>query len=187
MSSTRGALGYCFVEMTDEATAERCLRKINGKSLPGATPVWGALTIHSMAAVFVVLVMVYDVTCLFHTAHEIQVKPSHLWETGTWVSPTGEAWYHRYQHTSCLCVFDFYNYYSLFLMTVTIAKLLTVKVKNSYCVSCVLAPVRCILCLWEIWPQRWMMGCFMSSSTTATLPVVEEKWCWTAWATPSES
>lgn len=40
MSSPRGALGYCFVEMTDEATAERCLRKINGKPLPGANPVW---------------------------------------------------------------------------------------------------------------------------------------------------
>ncbi|XP_068189010.1 tRNA selenocysteine 1-associated protein 1-like isoform X2 [Antennarius striatus] len=35
---TGGALGYCFVEMTDEATAERCLRKVNGKSLPGASP-----------------------------------------------------------------------------------------------------------------------------------------------------
>lgn len=38
VSSPRGALGYCFVEMTDEATAERCLRKINGKALPGASP-----------------------------------------------------------------------------------------------------------------------------------------------------
>ncbi|XP_067366370.1 tRNA selenocysteine 1-associated protein 1-like isoform X2 [Channa argus] len=38
VSSPRGALGYCFVEMTDEATAERCLRKINGKPLPGANP-----------------------------------------------------------------------------------------------------------------------------------------------------
>ncbi|CAF95099.1 unnamed protein product, partial [Tetraodon nigroviridis] len=35
---TGGAMGYCFVEMSDEATAERCLRKINGKSLPGASP-----------------------------------------------------------------------------------------------------------------------------------------------------
>ncbi|KAJ0003563.1 hypothetical protein NQD34_008661 [Periophthalmus magnuspinnatus] len=35
---TGGALGYCFVEMTDEGTAERCLRKINGKPLPGANP-----------------------------------------------------------------------------------------------------------------------------------------------------
>ncbi|XP_068603293.1 tRNA selenocysteine 1-associated protein 1-like isoform X2 [Brachionichthys hirsutus] len=35
---TGGALGYCFVEMADEATAERCLRKINGKALPGANP-----------------------------------------------------------------------------------------------------------------------------------------------------
>ncbi|KAM3596646.1 uncharacterized protein V6R79_018445 [Siganus canaliculatus] len=35
---TGGAMGYCFVEMTDEATAERCLRKINGKALPGASP-----------------------------------------------------------------------------------------------------------------------------------------------------
>ncbi|XP_077599845.1 tRNA selenocysteine 1-associated protein 1-like isoform X2 [Stigmatopora nigra] len=32
------ALGYCFVEMADEATAERCLRKINGKPLPGSSP-----------------------------------------------------------------------------------------------------------------------------------------------------
>ncbi|XP_055368616.1 tRNA selenocysteine 1-associated protein 1-like isoform X2 [Betta splendens] len=38
VSSPRGALGYCFVEMTDEPTAERCLRKINGKPLPGANP-----------------------------------------------------------------------------------------------------------------------------------------------------
>ncbi|XP_014832247.1 PREDICTED: tRNA selenocysteine 1-associated protein 1 isoform X3 [Poecilia mexicana] len=36
--SPRGALGYCFVEMSDEATAERCLRKVNGKSMPGASP-----------------------------------------------------------------------------------------------------------------------------------------------------
>uniref|UniRef100_A0A3P9Q556 tRNA selenocysteine 1-associated protein 1 n=1 Tax=Poecilia reticulata TaxID=8081 RepID=A0A3P9Q556_POERE len=35
---TGGALGYCFVEMSDEATAERCLRKVNGKSMPGASP-----------------------------------------------------------------------------------------------------------------------------------------------------
>ncbi|KAI1894947.1 hypothetical protein AGOR_G00121010 [Albula goreensis] len=35
---TWGAAGYCFVELADEATAERCLRKINGKPLPGATP-----------------------------------------------------------------------------------------------------------------------------------------------------
>ncbi|XP_053719660.1 tRNA selenocysteine 1-associated protein 1-like isoform X1 [Synchiropus splendidus] len=35
---TGGALGYCFVEMADEATAERCLRKINGKTLPGSSP-----------------------------------------------------------------------------------------------------------------------------------------------------
>lgn len=40
----RGAMGYCFVEMSDEATAERCLRKINGKSLPGANPVGEAFS-----------------------------------------------------------------------------------------------------------------------------------------------
>ncbi|XP_063055104.1 tRNA selenocysteine 1-associated protein 1-like isoform X2 [Engraulis encrasicolus] len=33
-----GAAGYCFVEFPDEATAERCLRKINGRLIPGATP-----------------------------------------------------------------------------------------------------------------------------------------------------
>lgn len=35
---TGGGLGYCFVELTDGATAERCLRKVNGKVLPGANP-----------------------------------------------------------------------------------------------------------------------------------------------------
>lgn len=49
-----------------------------------------------------------------------------------------------------------------------------------------LVVVRCILYLWEILLQRWMMECYMSSFTTATLPVVVEKWCLTAWATPSE-
>ncbi|KAJ8273438.1 hypothetical protein GJAV_G00101620 [Gymnothorax javanicus] len=35
---TGSAAGYCFVDMPDEATVERCLRKVNGKPLPGATP-----------------------------------------------------------------------------------------------------------------------------------------------------
>ncbi|KAK1785439.1 hypothetical protein P4O66_018805, partial [Electrophorus voltai] len=30
--------GYCFVDFADEATAERCLRKVNGKPIPGAMP-----------------------------------------------------------------------------------------------------------------------------------------------------
>ncbi|XP_012694225.1 tRNA selenocysteine 1-associated protein 1-like [Clupea harengus] len=33
-----GAAGYCFLELSDEETAERCLRKVNGRSIPGATP-----------------------------------------------------------------------------------------------------------------------------------------------------
>ncbi|TSK34899.1 tRNA selenocysteine 1-associated protein 1 [Bagarius yarrelli] len=36
--SDSSGLGYCFVEMTDEATAERCLRKFNGKLLPRSMP-----------------------------------------------------------------------------------------------------------------------------------------------------
>uniref|UniRef100_G1SHC8 tRNA selenocysteine 1-associated protein 1 n=1 Tax=Oryctolagus cuniculus TaxID=9986 RepID=G1SHC8_RABIT len=32
--------GYCFVEFADLATAEKCLHKINGKPLPGATPLY---------------------------------------------------------------------------------------------------------------------------------------------------
>ncbi|KAL7887285.1 hypothetical protein AOLI_G00050060 [Acnodon oligacanthus] len=32
------AAGYCFVELPDEAAAERCLRKVNGKLVPGAAP-----------------------------------------------------------------------------------------------------------------------------------------------------
>ncbi|XP_039595713.1 tRNA selenocysteine 1-associated protein 1-like isoform X1 [Polypterus senegalus] len=35
---TGSTAGYCFVEFADEVTAERCLLKINGKPLPGATP-----------------------------------------------------------------------------------------------------------------------------------------------------
>nr|XP_055076245.1 tRNA selenocysteine 1-associated protein 1 [Misgurnus anguillicaudatus] len=30
--------GYGFVDLVDETAVERCLRKVNGKSLPGATP-----------------------------------------------------------------------------------------------------------------------------------------------------
>uniref|UniRef100_A0A803TZM5 tRNA selenocysteine 1-associated protein 1 n=1 Tax=Anolis carolinensis TaxID=28377 RepID=A0A803TZM5_ANOCA len=36
--------GYCFVEFADLATAEKCLHKINGKPLPGATPVGNYIT-----------------------------------------------------------------------------------------------------------------------------------------------
>ncbi|XP_028819847.1 tRNA selenocysteine 1-associated protein 1 isoform X3 [Denticeps clupeoides] len=35
---TGDVAGYGFVELVDEATVERCLRKVNGKPLPGATP-----------------------------------------------------------------------------------------------------------------------------------------------------
>ncbi|XP_061111221.1 tRNA selenocysteine 1-associated protein 1-like isoform X3 [Conger conger] len=35
---TGSTAGYCFVDMPDEVAVERCLRKINGKPLPGATP-----------------------------------------------------------------------------------------------------------------------------------------------------
>lgn len=44
---------------------------------------------------------------------------------------------------------------------------------------------KCTPCLWATWPQRWTMGCFTSSFTTATPRAVEGRWCWTAWATPS--
>ncbi|XP_007899043.1 tRNA selenocysteine 1-associated protein 1-like isoform X1 [Callorhinchus milii] len=30
--------GYCFVELTDQASADRCLHKLNGKPLPGSNP-----------------------------------------------------------------------------------------------------------------------------------------------------
>lgn len=39
VSMFRIPAGYCFVEFADLATAEKCLHKINGKPLPGATPV----------------------------------------------------------------------------------------------------------------------------------------------------
>ncbi|XP_026782415.3 tRNA selenocysteine 1-associated protein 1 isoform X1 [Pangasianodon hypophthalmus] len=36
--ANKSAVGYCFVELADEATAERCLRKVNGKLLPRSMP-----------------------------------------------------------------------------------------------------------------------------------------------------
>ncbi|XP_043920913.1 tRNA selenocysteine 1-associated protein 1-like isoform X2 [Protopterus annectens] len=33
-----GPAGYCFVELTDAATAERCLLRLNGKFVPGSNP-----------------------------------------------------------------------------------------------------------------------------------------------------
>ncbi|XP_057211673.1 tRNA selenocysteine 1-associated protein 1 [Triplophysa rosa] len=35
---SREAASYGFVELVDETSVERCLRKVNGKPLPGATP-----------------------------------------------------------------------------------------------------------------------------------------------------
>ncbi|XP_058250161.1 tRNA selenocysteine 1-associated protein 1-like isoform X2 [Hemibagrus wyckioides] len=36
--TNRSSVGYCFVELADEASAERCLRKVNGKLLPRSMP-----------------------------------------------------------------------------------------------------------------------------------------------------
>ncbi|KAM9322732.1 tRNA selenocysteine 1-associated protein 1-like isoform 2-T2 [Pholidichthys leucotaenia] len=35
---TGGSAGYCFVEMADEASVERCVQRLNGKLVPGSTP-----------------------------------------------------------------------------------------------------------------------------------------------------
>ncbi|XP_015204343.1 tRNA selenocysteine 1-associated protein 1 isoform X1 [Lepisosteus oculatus] len=35
---TGSGAGYCFIELRDEAQVEKCLLKINGKPIPGATP-----------------------------------------------------------------------------------------------------------------------------------------------------
>lgn len=100
VSSPRGALGYCFVEMTDEATAERCLRKINGKPLPGANPVWrtaaatAALSFVLFFSSFIIseiLFICWLIGLYFLIAHKIQVEPSDLWKTGKRVSPGGQA------------------------------------------------------------------------------------------------
>uniref|UniRef100_S4RMW6 tRNA selenocysteine-associated protein 1 n=1 Tax=Petromyzon marinus TaxID=7757 RepID=S4RMW6_PETMA len=35
---TGGPAGYCFVEFSDQSSAERCLHRLNGKALPGSNP-----------------------------------------------------------------------------------------------------------------------------------------------------
>lgn len=70
------------MEMADEATAERCLRKINGKSLPGASPV--CTVVIRCISLSIVVAVVFK--CLPLTAHKVQVKQSHLWKTRHWVS-----------------------------------------------------------------------------------------------------
>lgn len=169
VSSPRGALGYCFVEMTDEATAERCLRKINGKPLPGANPVWRTAVannslIFCLFIISEILFICWLIGLYFLIAHKIQVKPSDLWKTGKRVSPGGQAE----------------------LSKVTGTVLMTEPSRSAALTLSLLVVGRCILCLSEISLQMWMMGCFMSFFTIVTLPVVVEKWYWTAWATPSK-
>uniref|UniRef100_A0A3Q2VWH0 tRNA selenocysteine-associated protein 1 n=1 Tax=Haplochromis burtoni TaxID=8153 RepID=A0A3Q2VWH0_HAPBU len=35
---TGGSAGYCFVELADEASVERCVQRLNGKLVPGSNP-----------------------------------------------------------------------------------------------------------------------------------------------------
>lgn len=100
----------------------------------------------------------------FLIAHKIQVKPSDLWKTGKRVSPGGQAE----------------------LSKVTGTVLMTEPSRSAALTLSLLVVGRCILCLSEISLQMWMMGCFMSFFTIVILPVVVEKWYWTAWATPSK-
>lgn len=34
-----GSAGYCFVELADESSVERCVQRLNGKLVPGSNPV----------------------------------------------------------------------------------------------------------------------------------------------------
>lgn len=72
------------------------------------------------------------------------------------------------------------------LSKVTGTVLMTEPSRSAALTLSLLVVGRCILCLSEISLQMWMMGCFMSFFTIVTLPVVVEKWYWTAWATPSK-
>lgn len=36
---TGGSAGYCFVELADEESVERCVQRLNGKLVPGSNPV----------------------------------------------------------------------------------------------------------------------------------------------------
>lgn len=37
--TTGGSAGYCFVELADEASVDRCVQRLNGKLVPGSNPV----------------------------------------------------------------------------------------------------------------------------------------------------
>lgn len=42
----RGSAGYCFVELADEASVDRCVQRLNGKLVPGSNPVSDQLNAH---------------------------------------------------------------------------------------------------------------------------------------------
>ena len=37
--SCSGSAGYCFVEMSDEPSVDRCVHRLNGKLVPASNPV----------------------------------------------------------------------------------------------------------------------------------------------------
>lgn len=39
LSFCSGSAGYCFVELADESSVERCVQRLNGKLVPGSNPV----------------------------------------------------------------------------------------------------------------------------------------------------
>lgn len=89
------------MEMADEATAERCLRKINGKSLPGASPV--CTVVIRCISLSIVVAVVFKFLPL--TAHKVQVKQSHLWKTRHWVSENIKV---ENEIRHCLCFMLFF-------------------------------------------------------------------------------
>lgn len=69
----RSSVGYCFVELADEASAERCLRKVNGKLLPRSMPV-----VHLPSSISI------DKALLCRKYVHILSQPSHLSYQNLW-------------------------------------------------------------------------------------------------------
>lgn len=53
-----GSAGYCFVELADEASVERCVQRLNGKLVPGSNPV--------SSVVQLIFTHIYYSSLLFH-------------------------------------------------------------------------------------------------------------------------
>lgn len=45
-----GSAGYCFVELADEASVDRCVQRLNGKLVPGSNPVSSMVSLQNTSS-----------------------------------------------------------------------------------------------------------------------------------------